>query len=95
MLRSLIRRLSFAACFSLILSAPGAAHAPELHGFRMVSFEPPAPAPGFDLLDLEDRQLSLEDFRGRFVLLNFWGHLVPALHRGTAVPAEPRRGAEE
>lgn len=29
-------------------------------------------APGFDLFDLEGRSVSLEDYRGRPVIVNFW-----------------------
>lgn len=29
-------------------------------------------APGFELPDLAGRKVSLEDFRGQFVLINFW-----------------------
>jgi len=29
-------------------------------------------APGFVLPDLEGRKISLNDFQGKFVMLNFW-----------------------
>jgi cytochrome oxidase Cu insertion factor (SCO1/SenC/PrrC family) len=31
------------------------------------------PAPNFTLEDLESKKVSLADFRGKVVLLNFWG----------------------
>ena len=32
----------------------------------------PRPAPAFTLLDTEGRELSVEDLRGKIVILNFW-----------------------
>jgi thiol-disulfide isomerase/thioredoxin len=40
--------------------------------FEVKRFHPAEPAPAFRLVDLERRRVSLEDFRGRVVLLNFW-----------------------
>lgn len=46
----------------------GKAHA--IPGFRLVLNTPPAPDTVF--FDRDNRRLSLEDFRGEVVLLNFW-----------------------
>lgn len=48
------------------------AHAPQFHDFRLVSFSRPFPAPGFELPDLTDKARQLTDFKGQYVLLNFW-----------------------
>ncbi|MGI9336781.1 MAG: TlpA disulfide reductase family protein [Gammaproteobacteria bacterium] len=53
------------------------AHAPELHGFKLVTFAKPAPAPDFELEALGGGTRSLADFRGRYVLLNFWATWCP------------------
>lgn len=46
------------------------AQADDLPRIRFV--RDPEAAPGFDLKDLNGKQLKLEDFRGKVVLLNFW-----------------------
>jgi tetratricopeptide (TPR) repeat protein len=38
----------------------------------------PLPAPEFTLRDLQDRPYTLSDFRGRYVLLNFWDSRTPS-----------------
>ena len=42
------------------------------------------PAPDFTIQD-SDRIISLSQFRGKVVVLNFWATVVPALYRGDAV----------
>ena len=54
-----------------------AAHAPERHQVGLVSFQPPVSAPDFALQDPDNRSLRLSDFRGRYVLLNFWATWCP------------------
>ena len=44
-------------------------------GFRV--FQEPIEAPGFSLNDLEGNQVSLSDFRGKLVFLNFWATWCP------------------
>ena len=62
-----------------LLLAAGAGHAlePSRHGFDMVPFEPPFPAPAFDARTLAGETATLERFRGRHVLLNFWATWCP------------------
>ena len=40
-------------------------------------FDPPYPAPGFSLVDLDDRVYSLEDYRGKPLIVNFWATWCP------------------
>ena len=66
-----------AAC-ALILTSVTHAHDPALHGFQMSTFDPPFPAPDFDLAVLDgDKPASLETYKGEFVLLNFWATWCP------------------
>lgn len=53
------------------------AHSPRFHQAKLVLFEPPIPAPGFTLKDPDGRSVSLADFRGKFVLLNYWATWCP------------------
>ncbi len=48
------------------------AHAPEQHQFRLVEFKRPLPAPDFSAENARGGETALADFRGRYVLLNFW-----------------------
>lgn len=41
-------------------------------------------APDFEVSDLDGRRFRLSEFRGRAVIVNFWGHLVPLLCAGDA-----------
>ena len=53
------------------------AHDPEQHGFRLVKFSRPAAAPDFSLPDLSAQPRQLSDFKGHYVLLNFWATWCP------------------
>ena len=48
------------------------AHDPASHGFRLVSFKRSIAAPEFTLNNLSGERVKLEQFRGDYVLLNFW-----------------------
>jgi thiol-disulfide isomerase/thioredoxin len=50
----------------------GTRRAPSEPGFVVTRLEPPGAAPTFHLADLQGRQVQLEDYRGRVVVLNFW-----------------------
>ncbi len=57
------------------LGGPALADRPPAGGLFADAFtwlEPPAPAPGTAFQDADGRATSLEAFRGRVVLLNFW-----------------------
>ena len=67
----------FATLLLLLLSFKVHAHDPSLHGFQLTSFDPPFPAPEFLLATLDDQKSSLEDYKGQYVLLNFWATWCP------------------
>ena len=53
------------------------AHSPQAHGFKLVTFRRPAPAPGFSLNTPQGTSLALDSLRGKVVLLNFWATWCP------------------
>jgi peroxiredoxin len=53
------------------------AHDPALHGFAMVTFDRPFPAPDFELPAPDGTKRSLTSWRGHYVLLNFWATWCP------------------
>jgi thiol-disulfide isomerase/thioredoxin len=62
-LRSLLRAAITVVCASLLLFV----NRPATHHLAH-----PYPAPGFELRDLKGNQVSLSEFRGKAVVLNFW-----------------------
>jgi len=75
-----IKRILQAAFFAISVNAlvsSAWAHDASLHGFKLTNFDPPFPAPAFELPGLEGEQLTLEDYKGKFVLLNFWATWCP------------------
>lgn len=66
-----MRRATLGAVLSLAF-ATSAAAAPDFAGFGLTPYEPPKAAPAFALPDLEGRQRTLEQERGKVVLLFFW-----------------------
>ncbi len=66
------RLLPFLLALLLLLPAAAIPHSPSSHGFRLTPFRKGFPAPPFQLTGLSGKAVSLSDFRGRVVLLNFW-----------------------
>jgi len=69
--------LALALGLTLAVAAPLWAHAPRYHQAALVEFERPVPAPAFRLSAMDGAPVRLEDFRGRFVLVNFWATWCP------------------
>jgi cytochrome oxidase Cu insertion factor (SCO1/SenC/PrrC family) len=65
-------RRAFAGLALSLLLAGGAGAAPDFAGMHVQPYEPPKPAPGFALPDLEERTVRLTDLRGKVVMLFFW-----------------------
>jgi peroxiredoxin len=81
MKRMIMRKLCrlaiiLAAIFSLSPSI-AIAHDPALHGFRVVTFKRSIAAPEFILKNLSGEIVKLEQFRGDYILLNFWATWCP------------------
>lgn len=64
--------------FLTLLCSPLAAQEgiPEL-SYRLTQLEQPIDAPGFTLNDMDDEPHSLRDYRGNWVLINFWATWCP------------------
>ncbi len=75
-----LTRVSLLAC-AVFISSGSLAHDPALHGFNLTTFDPPFPAPAFDLAEFHrdgtEGQTSLESLKGSYVLLNFWATWCP------------------
>lgn len=75
-LKQALATLFFAAFINTMLASAWA-HDPRLHGFNLTTFDPPFPAPEFQLPGLHDDQKTLDDYKGQYVLLNFWATWCP------------------
>ena len=64
----------------MLLATLAAAEQPPL-GHQMNPVSPPLAAPGFTLPDMDGEMHSLEDFRGKVVMLNFWATWCPPCRR--------------
>ena len=49
-----------------------AAAAPDFAALDVEKYDPPKPAPGFSLPDLDGRPVRLADLHGKVVLLFYW-----------------------
>lgn len=76
-MKKIIRLTLFVVCAVLIPFHAGQAHDPSLHGFSMTTFDPPFPSPEFELPALEDGTKTLADYKGSYVMLNFWATWCP------------------
>jgi cytochrome oxidase Cu insertion factor (SCO1/SenC/PrrC family) len=46
--------------------------APDFASMQVIPYEPPKPAPGFSLPDLDGKVVRLSDLRGKVAMLFFW-----------------------
>ena len=72
----------------LMLSCLGTAQAEQPLGHDLAPLPSPIPAPAFTLQDGDGNPVSLADYKGKVVLLNFWGtwcppcrHEMPSMER--------------
>jgi hypothetical protein len=61
-----------AALAAGLLAGPARAAGPAFEAVGIQPYEPPRPAPAFSLPDLEGHVRTLEDARGKVLLLFFW-----------------------
>lgn len=73
-MKAWLRHTAFA--FVLVLLATAGSPAQETR-FDFGILDTPKPAPDLNFTDVNRRRLSLEDFRGKYVLLNIWATWCP------------------
>jgi cytochrome oxidase Cu insertion factor (SCO1/SenC/PrrC family) len=66
------RRLLTGLLATALVTAPALAAGPDFGALQIEPYQPPKPAPGFSLPDLDGKVRSLADVRGKVVLLFFW-----------------------
>ena len=64
-------RLAASLVLALLLPLAVAA-APDFAALDVHKYDPPKPAPGFSLPDLDGRPVRLADLHGKVVLLFYW-----------------------
>jgi len=68
-----VKHARLAASLVLALLLPLAvAAAPDFAALDVQKYDPPKPAPGFSLPDLDGRPVRLADLQGKVVLLFYW-----------------------
>lgn len=68
----MIPRLLGAGLALALLVIPAAAAGPDFSSMQVHPYDPPKPAPAFELPDLQGKHIRLADLRGQLVLLYFW-----------------------
>ena len=75
-------RFFIGSCILLLLASPlyAAQEQPPL-GHELSRLPTPVAAPAFSLKDIDEKPHSLADYKGKVVLLNFWGTWCPPCRR--------------
>ena len=67
-----MRRFFAVVVLAASLAATAAAAAPDFASMQVQRYDPPKPAPAFELPDLAGHSQRLADLKGKVVLLFFW-----------------------
>ena len=65
-------RLALVGLVVGLLATPSLGAEPDFAALEVQRYDPPKPAPDFELPDLNGQRVRLADFRGKIVLLYFW-----------------------
>jgi len=81
----LMNKPLIATMLILVLCAPLATLQAELPSpelsHELTRLEPPVTAPGFSLTDMDGEQHTLDDYRGKVIMLNLWATWCPPCRR--------------
>ena len=68
----MIRSFAVTSLLAMLLAISAAQVGPDFAGLQVQPYDPPKPAPGFALPDLQGKTVRLKDQRGKVVMLYFW-----------------------